>query len=182
MAEEAAAAPSKGGSKGPMLVVLLNTLAVVAALGMFVYTKLLYHRPKITEHQERTKIAMQEQIAIKTSSAGNISFEPFTVNIRPNPSHPEVNPGDDMQIKGKLHYATVSLTIEVADLEKREKFDNLRPQFMDEILALLGKKAFNEITSVQGRYILRTQIAEIGNKLLQEPYITNVYFTQFIVQ
>jgi flagellar basal body-associated protein FliL len=73
---------------------------------------------------------------------------------------------------------------------------------MDYLLSLLGRKAFADLTTVQGRYLLRSQISEIVNQLVNgemdekdtpgkapqhhvgggAPLVTNVYFTQFIVQ
>jgi flagellar basal body-associated protein FliL len=59
----------------------------------------------------------------------------------------------------------------------------------------MGHKQFHELTSVQGRYILKSQVLEIANQLwakrqspngenvpASDPLFTNLYFTQFIVQ
>jgi hypothetical protein len=45
------------------ILLLLNTLAIAAVLGLFVYTKVIFKRPSITESKERVKLAQQPKPA-----------------------------------------------------------------------------------------------------------------------
>ncbi|RYZ78900.1 MAG: flagellar basal body-associated FliL family protein, partial [Proteobacteria bacterium] len=70
-------------------------------------------------------------------------------------------------------------------LEPKVK-DNL-PRFTDALLKALGQTEVQELTSVQGRFVLRERISGIMNDLVQKnkddlPAVTNVYFSEFIVQ
>lgn len=189
MAEAAAAAPEEGakksgggGPKGPLLIALVNTVAILGMLGMAVYTKMLYKRPPITEGGERKRLAEQKAAAPASAEPGQVEFKPFTVNIGSTPSHPQPADGTASQIQGKLHYATIGFVIEVRDAAQVAKIEEIKPMFMDRLLHTLGKKDFNQLTSVQGRYIFRTELIETANALLKQPLVTNVFFTQFIIQ
>ena len=186
---EAKEQPAPSGSKLPILIVLLNTIAIFAALGTFVYTRVLFKRPAITEEGERAKLAEAQARSKAPPVSGLVNFEPVTVNIKSTPTTPkpeiEAQPGE---FTGKLHYATVAFSFEIRDISKKEDIEALRPILLDRILSMMGRKNFEELTTVQGRYVLRTQILDLVNNLLKaeskdrDNAVTNVFFNQFIVQ
>lgn len=210
----AAASGSDGGAAGaaeagpkpsklPLLLGLINTVAVVAAVGMLVYTRLLFKRPPITEASERAHIeAMKATKPAKPTVPADITFERTTVNIATSPAEPKPadNTGPDAsnpaQLGGKLHYATVGFTLQIRDADKKADVEALKPLITDQFLTLMGRKQFHELTSVQGRYVLKTQILEMANDLWNKrqnkdddasdtpttPLFTQLYFSEFIVQ
>ncbi len=162
------------------------------ALGLLVYTKIIHKRPPITEASERARLAAKLQQHTPSTQTGTVVFESVTVNIRSTPNEPKPADGTSNQIKGKLHYATVGFALEIRDEAKKEKIESIRAMIMDQLLGVLGRKSFNDLTSVQGRYLLRNQILETANQLIAkndknqksniDPLVTNVFFTNFIVQ
>jgi flagellar basal body-associated protein FliL len=65
------------------------------------------------------------------------------------------------------------------------------PKFLDELLRELGETSVDELSTVQGRFLLRSKIAGMMNDLVREekhlpptstPIVTNVYFSDFMVQ
>ena len=171
----------RGKLSADLLLGIANTALVVLALGALVYTRVLYHRPKITEEGERQRLAGQKQTRLKSNS-GLVQFDPFVVNIKSIPSVPLPAEGSATQIQGKTHFVRVAMTLEIRDVDHKYKIDDYRPKIMDQLLTLLGGKQFNEITNVQGRYVLRNEILDMVNTIIQEPLVTNVYFTEFITQ
>lgn len=171
--EKAAAAPSAPGpSKGPLLLALVNTLAVLGAAGTLYYTKMVFKRPVITEESERKRLedAHVKNTVSEATASGTVAFEPVTVNIEPYPAQP-TPVGDEegpAAVKGKLHYATVAFSVEVVDAGQKAAIDEVRPVIMDQLLTLLAHKPIHELTTVQGRYVLRTQIMEMVNRLTAE--------------
>lgn len=154
-------------------------LTLMGALGTLVYTRIMFKRPPITETGERTRLlekANHPQVQIEEET-GMVEVKPFTFNI-PNPP---TNPNEDSDHK-KSRFANIGFSIEIRDANDSDRFEGIRPQFMDEMLQLLGKKSFFELASVQGRFIIRTQILELVNKMMKEEYATNVYFTKLLVQ
>jgi flagellar basal body-associated protein FliL len=199
-ADEAPAAPSV--SKGPVIVALLSTLATVGALATLVYTQMLAKRPAITETLERERIKKHNVKVQAGENFGLIKLEPLTINIAADPdpkaaagqTHPTATPSGAPEGKagvGQMRYIIVGITLEIRDKDEEKKFDPVKMVFMDRIITLFAEKSFKELSTVQGRYILRSQISEQANDLLTEyhgaslgeiPLVTNVYFTQFLVQ
>jgi flagellar basal body-associated protein FliL len=193
------------GEKLPLLLSLLNSVVILATLGLMVYSRILFKRPAITEEAERARLVALHSKPQAPTAPGLIEFPVMTVNILSNPVQPKALPGQPQQIQGKLHYATLAFSLEIRDIEKKEVIEELRPLITDRIIGLVGRKAPNELSTVQGRYVLRAQIIEGANELIEktkipppvsrarkkkllgpappaEPLITNLYFSQVIVQ
>jgi flagellar FliL protein len=179
----AASGSSSGGSKFglPVIVGLLNTLVLLGALGTAAYTLLMFKRPEITEEQERAKLEALRASPSPAPSTGYIEVPAFSVNIRSTPAQPG-SIGYDPQIAGKLHYVSLGFSLEMKHMDVADDFEVIKPMFMDRLLQLLGKKEFNELTTVQGRYLVRNEIMELANELLKQAVVLNVFFTKFVVQ
>lgn len=214
--EEAApvadAAPKSSALSGPFLLVAVNVLVTLAALGMLVYTKVLFKKPKITEEAERARIeAVQKAKPQPKLVSALIVFEPVTVNIAPNPQQPKAADGTPNQMQGKQHYITLGFAVEIRDDAKKAEFETFRPLMMDTLLNILGKKPFHVLATVQGRYVLKSELIDRFNEIwaaktpptkpaaspsgkpqehgkgvnpviVDEAFVTNIFFTQFIVQ
>ena len=182
-----AGAAGPGPSKLPLLVALINTLAIMGALGTFVYTRILFKRPVITEEAERARLADE---ALKKANAsavsGTVTFPPVTINIKPTFIGPET--GAKALASAKLHYATMAFTLELRDERQKDLIETLQPVIFDRVLSLMGRKNYADLTSVQGRYVVRTQMQDIVNQLVaaetkdKTAAVTNVYFSTFMIQ
>jgi flagellar basal body-associated protein FliL len=202
-AAEGAESAGPKPSKLPLLLGLLNTVAVLAAVGALVYTRVLFKRPPITEASERANIeAMKVAKPAKAVVPGEVAFDQTTINIASSPMEPKptessnVGGSNPAQLGGKMHYATVAFTLEIRDADKKADIEALKPLITDQFLTLMGRKQFHELTSVQGRYVLKTQVIELANELWAkrqnldaatanspaDPIVTELYFSQFIVQ
>jgi flagellar basal body-associated protein FliL len=158
---------------------VVNTVLVLAALGTLVYTRVLHKRPAITEGSERQRLAEALKRPLPSTATGLVQFEPFTVNIK---ALPVVSLPSEGTAAGRTHFARVAMTLEIRDAQKKPKVEDSRAKIMDELLTMMGAKQFSDITTVQGRYILRNEILEKINLLVDEPLVMNVFFTEFIVQ
>lgn len=187
MASEAHPTPGSspsGPSKLPLLFSLLNTLGLLAAVGAVVYTRMMFQRPKITESSERTARTTQaEKELAAPATPVTMAFDPITVNIR----------GGGAGAPPKMHYVTLGFSLEIRDESRADSVTEIKPLLLDRILHLLGNKAFHDLNTVQGRYILRTEIQDMANSLIAErqpkttgprqpALITSVYVTQFTLQ
>lgn len=192
MAEEEKSFDATQKQKRPLnillLVAVVNSVLILAVTGILVYTRMIYKRPPITETGERKRIEKTFAQPTLPPATGLFTIEPFTVNIQSNPTQPRTAEGQPQQIHGKLHYATVGLAIELRDTRTQDLLEQVKPQLMDQILLLIGRKKFQELTTVQGRYILRSELLEMANRLLKEdpptplPAVTRIFFTHFLVQ
>ncbi len=189
----AAQPSSPEGSKISIVFLILPLLNLVVAAGSFgflYYTKLKYKRPAITEETERARLQAKHTIKTKRGEPGTVDFEAMTVNIKSNPEHPRSADGTSQQLQGKLHYVTLAFSIEIKNKLQSDLIEAAKPAITDKILQLVGKKHFHELATVQGRYNVRSQLMEFANKLIAssnpeaplDDLVTNIYFSQFIVQ
>jgi flagellar basal body-associated protein FliL len=185
---ESAGAGAAQTAKSPFPIVpILNLLAILGAAGFFYYTKFIYKRPIITEETERERLAEAHSDPTPAMTPGTIQFEPLTINISSTPERTKTADGTS---PGKLHYIMISFALEIRDQTQKELIEALRPYIIDKLIVYLGRKHYHELNTVQGRYILNSQIIEMANQLVarrsnlfaKEGLITRVYFTQFLVQ
>lgn len=154
---------------------LVNTVAIMAVLGLFVYTKMIYKRPAITESKERARMESQahKEAVLRSAKRGLITLEPMTANL---------DPYTDTDGKQKTHYVSLTLSVEVRDEKEIPKFEFIKPVIQDQIIQSLGKKTFADLNQVQGRYLFRSLIIDATNAYLKEPVVTEVYFSDFLLQ
>ena len=174
----------------PMLQ-LVNILAILGTAGFAYYSKILYKRPPILEEKERERIAEEAQQERVEATRVDVKFGPITANIASTPNRPRPADGTSEQIEGKLHYVTLTFTMNISDDSKQDLVETIRPVFLDKMNQILGKKEFHELNSIQGRYLLQSQFIDIANRLIREaspeernkePLVTGIYFTHFLVQ
>lgn len=187
----ASAAP--GGAKFSLPILpLLNIVAILGTAGFAYYSKIMYKRPAILEDNERERISAENSAPKVASAHAAVQFGPIMANISSYPEKPKPADGTTEQIEGKLHYVTLSFSMEIRDESQLDLIESIRPVFLDRLNHILGKKAFHDLTSVQGRYLLQSQLIDTANQLAasatasegnhQEALVTNIYFTQFLVQ
>ena len=80
------------------------------------------------------------------------------------------------------HYAQVVIEIEVPDESVKKAVEALRPKIRDFIVVVLSSKTYEQVSSVDGREFLREEIRNKINGHLTRGQISEVHFTQFIVQ
>jgi flagellar basal body-associated protein FliL len=169
---------------------LLNSIAILATAGFFIYSSYYFKRPAITEQSERDRLSNIHASPTPPPIPAYIPFESVTVNIEAVPDRPMPADGTTRQLQGKLHYVTLAFSLEIRDSNFKEIIEAVRPLILDKLILTVGKKSFQDLTTVQGRYVLHSQIMDFSNQLInthsakpmKEGLVTNVYFTNFIVQ
>lgn len=155
------------------ILLALNLLAVLAAGGSLVYTKLIFKKPVITETSERKKLFEKKKVVAEVREQGYLNFDQNSFNLQP--------------YEGTLHYLNTTFSIQVVDASKVSDLEFLKPLMLDRLQIELLKKPFYELTTVQGRFVLKNQILDLGNKLaadhkIAEMPFSDVHFSEFIIQ
>ena len=81
---------------------------------------------------------------------------------------------------GPLRYLKVTLHVESP--MKGEEYEKRLPQLRDSVLSILTSKQFKDISTPEGKNILRGEIKEKINQVLAEAKVQNIYFTEFVIQ
>jgi flagellar FliL protein len=79
-------------------------------------------------------------------------------------------------------YLRVTMDLELAVATDAQKLTERLPQIRDRILMLLPSKRFADISSTEGKTALRDEIISKLNGLFPGNVITDIFFTEFVVQ
>ena len=79
-------------------------------------------------------------------------------------------------------YLKATLQVEFYDAVAPPEFHRRLPQARDMLLTLLSSKTFADVRSPQGKAVLREEIVNRLNTVLNEDAVKAIYFTEFIVQ
>lgn len=150
------------------LLILVNGVLVLATLGVFAYTKLLFHRPVISEEGEIKR--RQEELKAPPKMAENplVSFDQMTLNIA--------------MTSGKAHYATFAFSVECRDAEAVEMVNAKRTLILDKVIAALGRRQLTELNTIQGKMLLKSELLREVNGMTSPGAATDVYFSNFVLQ
>lgn len=157
--EEKAAEAKGGGFK--KLIVLLIVVVVLGGGGFYVWKSGLLTGSAKKKAMAAT--AAQPKLEIGPTR----SMDTFIVNLA-DPS-------------GK-RYLKVKMDLELSDEKLIPEMDKRLPQLRDAILTTLSSKTFEDIAGQDGKIQLRAEMMAMLNQVLKSGKITNIYFTEFIVQ
>jgi flagellar FliL protein len=154
----AAAAPKTGDSKMKLIIILAAALLVAGAGGGAWFY--LHGKPQGTERK-----------AAKTEPPEYVPIEAFTVNLQPENGE---------------QFLQIAFTLQVPTQKEGEIIKANMAKVRSRVLLLLSGKKASEISSVEGKQLLATEIIAA----LKPPFIdkgdtqqvTEVLYTAFIIQ
>jgi len=190
--EKPAAEESKSSSgRGGLLVLippLLNTLVILMTCGFLYYSKFVFKRPAIREVEERKRLEeAQKKIDLEAKKVVFYALDPITVNIASSPGESGSKGGVETR---KLHYVNLGVAFETRGDRNKEVLESLKPYILDQVIFLLGKKTAEQLSTIQGRYVLQFQIQDAVNQIVatkaanppHDPPVLHAFFNQLIVQ
>jgi len=83
---------------------------------------------------------------------------------------------------GGKRYLRVTMALELDDQESVATVESRLPQIQDAVLMILPTKTYEDVSTTDGKIALRKQIMEKINSLMTKGSVTNIYFTEFVVQ
>ena len=146
------------------MVAVLFIVMIGLTGGLFmIWTKL-----STTEAQAQNAVTTQEQDPQVQQSLGTIfPMDTFIVNL-----------ADD----GGKRYLRITMDLELTQDTAADDLKKRLPQIRDSILMVLPSKRFEDIRTVEGKTSLRGEIIANLNELFGKESISNIYFTEFVVQ
>ena len=79
-------------------------------------------------------------------------------------------------------YLKTSIALELSIAKLQAELDIKRDVLRDVIITILSSKTLEEVQTVRGKQALREEITERLNEFLVDGRISNVFFTEFVVQ
>jgi flagellar protein FliL len=84
--------------------------------------------------------------------------------------------------QGGKRYLRLTMEWELSGVEAIQEIDKRMAQLRDAILMILPAKQYADISSAQGKIDLRDELIARVNSILRRGSVTNIYFTEFVVQ
>lgn len=166
-----AAAPAQGlGNKSPILLIALAVInmLVVAGVGFMLYKGRQKEaaQPKIEHVIQGEHDAQEKETHEEKSFIGKVvPLETFIVNLSGS--------------KGR-RIAKVNMELELQGDNVQNEIDKRKAQIRDIIIIILSSKTYDEVSSREGKDVLKNEIKDTLNAFLTKGKILNVYFTEFI--
>jgi len=79
-------------------------------------------------------------------------------------------------------YLKTRIELELDSEDAAIEINRRMPQLRDKILTTLSSKSFDDVSTLEGKYQLRAELIASLNQYLTTGKVTNLYFTDFIVQ
>jgi len=84
--------------------------------------------------------------------------------------------------RGGSRFLRTTLDLELTDESTVEEVKQRLPQIRNAVLMILPSKTSKEIRTTEGKTAMRDEIMEQLNSFLKSGSVTNIYFTEFVIQ
>ncbi|PIU01187.1 MAG: flagellar protein FliL [Bdellovibrionales bacterium CG10_big_fil_rev_8_21_14_0_10_45_34] len=142
----------------------LNIIAVCSGLGLTYMATMGSADPTIREEREIARLE-QERNAPHEDPV-YYTMPVFTVNLDGIPRR----------------ILRTQMTLELLNKKGFEEVVGLDAKTRDSIVRILNSKSFHDVEPIQGKLILKHQVATQLNSVLNEGVVVDVFFEEFIVQ
>jgi flagellar FliL protein len=149
------------------LIFLVVAVLLVLTIGLTAGFFMMWHKLSDLNIQA-TKGATSNNGKVQAAALGPLySLDTFIVNLAD---------------AGRNRYLRVTMDLELAASTDAGTLSERLPQVRDSILMILPSKQFDEIASMEGKIALRDEIMDKLNSLFARTVVTNIFFTEFVVQ
>ena len=84
--------------------------------------------------------------------------------------------------KGGRRYLRATFDVELAQSGDEQKMEAKLPHIKDAAIKIMSTRRFEDINSIDGKNALRDEIIARFNELTKSEIVSNIYFTEFVVQ
>lgn len=161
MADEEKQEPKKKKSKLKWILLLLIIL-LLGGGGYFAYTK-FFAGPKDNAETEQT--TEEEEAGPKETHM--VTLPTFLVNL-----------ADPLGRR----YLKLTMDVEVEGEKTKTLLESEMPKVRDAIILLLSSKTYADLSSLENKQLLKMEIVNQLNLILETSKILRVYFTEMVIQ
>jgi flagellar protein FliL len=163
---------AKGGKGGIAMIAAAALVSLgLGAGGAFFFASSHTPPPAAPVVSEEEAMAAHEAATQKQASDSYkerlYALEPLVVNVT----------GD-----GYNRFLKLRVELEASDVELKGEIEARLPQVRDALIVLLSSKQLSDITDFEGKALLKEDILERVNDLLETGDVKSVLFTEFVVQ
>lgn len=169
-AQETASGVGKGGMV--MIVVAALISLGLGAGGAFFFASQQQSSTQSAQQTIEAELAAEKAAAKQRALTEDFKerlygLDPFVVNVT----------GD-----GYNRFLKLRIELETSDTVVKEEIDARLPQVRDAMIVLLSSKRLSDITDFEGKVLLKEDMLERVNDLLDSGQVRSILFTEFVVQ
>ncbi|MBI9085900.1 MAG: flagellar basal body-associated FliL family protein [Desulfobacterales bacterium] len=156
-------------SKKVIIIVAAVSVLLIGAMGagFFVIWSKVSNMATIPPTEQAADEKVAEEAEAKTTIGPIFSLESFVVNLNED--------------SGK-RYLRVTMDLELSTEALSGEITKRLPQVRNSMLMILPSKKYEEISTIEGKNKLRDEIVVALNEFLQSGTVSNLYFSEFVVQ
>lgn len=167
-AAEAAQPDAKKGGKKKLLIIIVAAVVVLAGAGAgLFFSGILGGGHSESAEGEEGKGHGEEEVKAQTKVRPTVALKEFVVNL-----------ADAEQAR----YLKVVIELEVTNAQIATSCEASQSAIRNTLVELLSSKVYSEIRDIKGKAKLRQEIIVRVNEILGVNGVTQVFFTEFIVQ
>ena len=163
-------AGGKGGKSLIIVIVVALLVAVGVGVGAYILGAKQAHAEKRQDHSA----------AAKTEGEGGKGGPPASL-VGPMVDIPSFI-SNILDKNGGTRYLKAAITLEADNAGTAAEIKERLPQIKDAILMVVSNKTFDDLRDLQGKMQLRAELLGRINGILKTGQVTNIYFTDFVVQ
>lgn len=153
-------------SKKVLIIIIIVSFAFMGVMGGGFF--ILWNKISASDIQQDAKSQEESEQEATAQAIGPIfNLDSFIINTS--------DPGGN-------RYLRVTMDLELSTVELTKELQTRLPQIKNEILMILPTRKCDELTSIEGKIALRDELIGKINSLLKTGSITNLYFTEFVIQ
>lgn len=149
------------------ILISVVTVLFFVMLGLTAGLFMIWTKLSDTKAEANEVISEEKQQMVKESLGPTFSLDTFIVNLAD---------------EGGKRYLRITMDLELTKDAKVAEIKKRLPQMRDSILMILPTKNFADIRTAEGKTLLRNEIIANLNVLFGHESVSNIYFTEFVVQ
>lgn len=153
------------GNKINLIAAIISFLATSLAVGIIIYTEVIYQHP-LPDNEQEFKELKKDRTSVNT--AEGLKLDRLTINIR--------------SPRTRLRYLDITLNLIPFRIDQIGILEDKKPIINDTIIDIAGQMSPNNLNSVAGKILLEERIKTRINKRLHQKIIKEIYFSHFVVQ
>lgn len=154
--------------KLPLIVLIISTVASLAAMGVLLYIGVLWKRPKFSNVQEEQKIVAKAEETVLTSM--EVDLGALTINL------------SDKSGSGANRILRIHPVLEVSGNSPAEELNTKKARITDIVISLLAVKKSTAISELRGKIALKDELIEKINGDLKQSAVKDIFFQEFVIQ
>ena len=149
------------------LIFLLVTVLLVLTIGLAVGFFMMWSQLSALNTQGSMAAATEAEQGQTATLGPLFSLDTFIVNLAD---------------AGRSRYLRVTMDLELTESTDAAELNERLSQIRDSVLMILPSKQFDDIASMEGKIALRDEIIAKLNSLFTQNVVSNIFFTEFVVQ